>query len=308
VDDERNYFYTYTGNNSSLTIYSLGASGTNQLNHLGTISSLPHDVQHLLPPGPSARKFIARDKFGVASLHIIPKSESNAICLVAVTFHGLRIYFSERSSSMYAGGGSGRLRIVHLRFPPPATEQVDMGDVVASAYTNGSFVCAYGSDASTDSNPLVGASLDVGKLVKVHAGVGGPANPAVVQQPMGNIYHQYSVPRPPLAEFSNVINVAGRAWAVKQMIKTSSTQYGAGSASVWANASTHPTALNSLATQFTEPPDQFAVLSNVALTFVMRKRTSDVLRAVLEAEAVGGTINGPGHPGGLSGFVEAYVC
>jgi hypothetical protein len=37
----------------------------------------------------------------------------------------------------------------------------------------------------------------------------------------------------------------------------------------------------------------------------MRKRTSDVLRAVLEAEAVGGTINGPGNPGGLSAFVEA---
>jgi nuclear pore complex protein Nup155 len=139
----------------------------------------------------------------------------------------------------------------------------------------------------------------------VHAGVGAPVNPAVVQQPMGNIYHQYSAPRPPLAEFSNVINVAGRAWAVKQMIKSSSTQYGAGSTSVWANASIHPTALNSLATQFTEPPDQFAVLSNVALTFVMRKRTSDVLRAILEAEAVGGTISGPGHPGGLSAFVEA---
>lgn len=181
-----------------------------------------------------------------------------------------------------------------------------MGDVVASAYTNGSFLCAYGSDAAPDSNPVVGATIDIGKLIKAHS---APLAPAVVQQPLGNIYNPYPAPRPPLSEFANALNVAGRAWAVRHLLKLSSAGQRTGTASsssIWANAPQYryPTTLNTLATQFTEPPDQFAVLSNVALTFVMKKRTCDVLRGILEAEAGTGTMQGPVTPGGLGAFIE----
>jgi len=91
-------------------------------------------------------------------------------------------------------------------------------------------------------------------------------------------------------------------------LKASSiVQYaGGGGGSIWANASSYPTTLNSLATQFTEPPDQFVVLTNIALTFVVKRRTTDVLRLILEMEA-GGAMGGPPSPEGLTAFVEALV-
>ena len=312
IDDERNLLYAYTVTNCSLTVYSLGPSGANQITQVGNIPSLPRAINTLVPANPSARKFIAKDTFGIAGLHVIPRSESRSIMLVAVTFLGLRIYLTDAPASGY--GSMSGFRVAHVRFPPPETEAENMGDVAASSYLNGAFVCAYGSDAAHDHNPVVGASVDLGRLAKVQAGVGAPGggqqNGGMTMhggQQMGNIYNPYPAPRPPLSEFSNVLSVGGRTWALTRMIKASSIVQpgGAPSGSIWSNASNYPTTLNTLATQFTEPPDQFVVLTNIALTFVVRRRTTDVLRLVLEMEA-GAAMGGPPSAEGLSTFVEAY--
>lgn len=298
VDNERNYLYTYTLTNATLTIYSLGTQSGTQLTPLGIIQSLPSAISPLL--NPNARKFASRDKFSVSGLHVVPKAESRSICLVVATFHGLRIYLSDGRGSGYGPSG---LRVAHLRFPPPETETANLGDLVASSYTNGSFLCAYGSDAAPDTNPIVGATVDLGKLVKVQAGVAAAPNAGVAApgQAMG-IYNPYTAPRPPLSEYSNGFNVPGRIWTVRQLPKASTA--GASSGSIYTSAPTAPTSLNMLATQFTEPPDQFVVLTNTALTFVLRKRTTDVLRAILESD-VGGPMGGPPNPGGVAAFIDA---
>lgn len=312
VDDERNYLYAYTTTNCSLTVYSLGPSGANQITQVGNIPSLPRAVTPLVPPSPSARKFTQKDSFGIAGLHVVPRSESRYISLVAVTFLGLRIYLADGPSSGY--GSSFGFRVVHVRFPPPETEAENMGDVASSSYLNGAFLCAYGSDTAQDYHPVVGASVDLGRLTKAQAGIGAGGgsqqNGGMTVhggQQMGNIYNPYPAPRPPLSEFSNALSVGGTTWALKHMIKASSILQhgGAPGGPIWNNASTYPTTLNALATQFTEPPDQFVVLTNIALTFVVRRRTTDVLRLVLEMEA-GAAMGGPPSPEGLGAFVEAY--
>jgi nuclear pore complex protein Nup155 len=305
VDDERDFLYAYTKTNAALHIYNLGPAGSNQITVRGIIPSLARAIQPLLPPNPSARRFASKETFGIVGLHVIPRSESRNICLVAVAFNGLRIYFSDT----YSGYGQTGIRPVHLRFPPP-TEANDVGDIVVSSYTNGSMLCAHGSETSPDSNPVVGCTIDVGKLIKAQAGIAAAVGPGAVtmqNQSMGNIYSTYPTPRPPLNEFSNIVNVPGRTWALKQMVKPSSVpQHQSGS--IWTTATSNPTALNTIVTQFTEPPDQFMVLSNVALSFIVKKRTSDVLRGILEMEAGGsmnGSMNGPPSVGGLSAFIDA---
>jgi nuclear pore complex protein Nup155 len=239
----------------------------------------------------------------VSGLHVIPRAESRNICLVAVTFQGLRIYLTDGRGSAYSSSG---LRVAHLRFPPPETETANLGELVASSYINGSLLCAYGSDAAPDSNPIVGATVDLGKLVKVQAGVAAAPNAGMAApgQAMG-IYNPYPAPRPPLSEYSYAFNVPGRIWTVRNLPKASSAGANT-SGSIWTSAPNAPTSLNMLATQFTEPPDQFVVFTNTALTFVVRKRTTDVLRAILESD-VGGPMGGPPTPGGVATFIEAYV-
>ena len=307
MDRERNYLYTYTLTSSSLTAYSLGPAGANELAQLGSISSLLRAVAALIPPGPSTRKFITKETFGIIGLHVVPKSESRHVSLVAVTFQGLRIYISVDAPP--GRWGEAPFRVVHVRFPPPETEAENMGDVAASSCINGAFLCAYGSDVAKDHNPIVGASVDLSKLIKAQAGV-GPSGPqqngqVSMQGPqVGNIYNPYPAPRPPLSEFSNALSVAGRTWSLARMIKASSiVKYGS-SSSIWSSASTHPTALNTLASQFSEPADQFLVLTNISLTFVVRKRTTDILRLVLEAES-GGVMGAAPSSEGLNAFVEA---
>jgi nuclear pore complex protein Nup155 len=305
VDEERNYLYSYTFTNCSLSVYNLGPPGANQINLLGSIPSLAKAIQTIVPH--ALHKYTAKQSFGVVSLNVVPKSESRYICLVAVTFQGLRIYLVDGPSGGY--NNNQGFRVAHVRFPPPDVEAGNLGDVARASYLNGAFLCAYGADVEQDHNPVVGASIDLGKLTKAQAG--GPSGNqqnsqvSVHGQQMGNMYNPYPPPRPPLSEFHNTLSVSGRTWALKRMIKASSiVRYGDASQLIYSNASTYPTALNALATQFTEPPDQFLVLTNVSLTFVIRRRTSDVLRLVLEMEA-SGAMGGPPISEGLAAFVDA---
>ncbi|CCA71270.1 related to NUP170-nuclear pore protein [Serendipita indica DSM 11827] len=304
VDDERHYLYAYTQTNYSITVYSLGQPGSNQFAPIGVVSSLFQAIHPLLPPNPSARKFVSKDGFGVLSLHVVPRAESRSICLIAVTFTGLRIYLSDGRASLYGGG----FRAIHLRFPPPQTETSNLGEVAQSACTNGAFVCAYAPDQATDSNPIVAASVDMGSLIKAQASAATAGGPGLVTAPghsTSGLYNPYPAQRVPLYEYSDAFQVAGRTWALKRLIKASSITRSATTPSIYVTGSSYPSALNSLVTQFTEPPDQFAVLSNVALSFVVRKRPSDILKGIIDSDA-GVVIGGAPGQTELSSFSDSF--
>ena len=102
--------------------------------------------------------------------------------------------------------------------------------------------------------------------------------PAQSQHPQYGIgFGQYNstinTHRPPLTEYAALLAIPGRTWAMAAIAK----------ASIETPPETPaPSAINELATQFGESPNQFMLLTNVGLTFLTRRRVVDYLKAVLE--------------------------
>lgn len=231
-------------------------------------------------------------------MHAVPLSESRSICLVMVSFSGLRIYLSDTSSygsgAVFNPAGTTNLRVVHIRFPPGKDAQLP-GDVLNADYLAGSFVCAYSDDPTKDTSPVFCAAADVGRLVKVQES----AQPPQQQHQQGmyggmNMGYGYAAPRPPMHEWAVTPRIPGRPWAVDHLPLNTQT------------IATATSALHVLATQFVQPPEQFLVLTNQGLNFFVRKRPVDVLRMALErGEGIGPA--GGQNRGGVGAFAEAYV-
>lgn len=393
MDSQRSYLYSYTRDSASLSVYSLGTTSTPSFDLVWKIESLPSSISSLIP-GNLAQQFSNKDTFSLVSLHVIPKAESRSLCLLAVSFQGLRIYFSDSSTYPTYGyqpaggvGGTRRLRIAHVRLPPSSARDQhsniissNAGDVVASSYSNGTFLYAYSSDAgmATDTNPVIGLAVDLPKLINdfsaapssqmVNTGYGMHQQQSQQQQQLSynqqlqqlqeqQFFYQQQQQQggmmmpgqggpapypgpiqrgPVLNEYPESFVVPGRAWSIRHLIKSpvipshrtgvrSSQPYYANQAQYYGNninasgaSLGNLTTLNTLATQFIEPPEQFLVLSNMSLSFFVRKRSTDLLRAILESEAgVGAPIsmmvqptsanqNAQSPPGGLQGFIEQY--
>ena len=294
-DPERSYLHTYA-REGSLQTYNLKSGQFTPLFH---IPSLYHAIQPALPINAMGKRHtVDRASFGVASMHAVPLSESRSICLVMVSFSGLRIYLSDTSSYgsgvMFSAAGATNIRVVHIRFPPGADAQLP-GEVLYSDYQAGSFVCTYSDDPTEDTSPVFCTAADVGRLVKAQES----AQPSQQQQQhvmyggMGMGYG-YAAPRPPMHEWAVTPRIPGRPWAVDHLrLPAQST-------------ATATSALHVLATQFVQPPEQFLVLTNQGLNFFVRKRPVDVLRVALErGEGVGSA--GGQNGGGVGAFAEACV-
>jgi len=294
-DSERSYLHTYA-REGALQTYTLKSGQFTPLFH---IPSLYRAIQPALPINATGKRHtVDRVSFGVASMHAIPLSESRSICLVMVSFSGLRIYLSDTSSygsgAMFNPAGAANLRVAHIRFPPGTDAQLP-GEVLNADYLAGSFVCAYSDDPSKDTSPVFCAVADVGRLVKAQES----AQPPPQQQQQG-IYggmgmgYGYAAPRPPMHEWAVTPRIPGRPWAVDHLplhTQTTATPTGA---------------LHVLATQFVRPPEQFLVLTNQGLNFFVRKRPVDVLRMILErGEGVGSA--GGQNGGGVGAFADACV-
>jgi hypothetical protein len=231
-------------------------------------------------------------------MHVVLLSESRSICMVLVSFSGLRIFLSDTSSygsgPMFNGASPTNLRVAHIRFPPGADAQLP-GDVLFADYLAGSFVCAYSDDPNKDTSPVFCSAADVGRLVKAQES----AQPSQQQQQQGMygglaIGYGYTVPRPPMHEWAVSPRIPGRPWAVNHLpLPVQST-------------ATATSALHVLATQFVQPPEQFLVLTNQGLSFFVRKRPVDVLRMTLE-RGEGAGVAGGQNGGGVGAFAEAYV-
>lgn len=269
-----------------------------------TLSNLYKAAQDKAPGSPA----ITPKNFQLVSLHVVDPSESRSgIQLLAITTNGARLYFSPSvgygySYGLSSGQGSGArpLQLVHVRLPPPnllhpdeqaqpqrapmATYGASHGPpqspsrpyVVSalenSCYIEGLTVAAQPGDTDgTDYILCMSPDLSrIGSLGQLNL----PPQHPVQQQGGYNISNNPS--RPPLTEYATLLAIPGRTWAMATVPQTSfSMPAGSSGAPV-------PTVTNELATQFSDSPRQFMILTNVGLTFLIKRRALDYLKAVIE--------------------------
>jgi nuclear pore complex protein Nup155 len=153
--------------------------------------------------------------------------------------------------------------------PKPSAFQV--GKLTDSAYSDGLTIIAQkGEVEGTDFILCFAPDLSrIGALGLPN--LPQPAQPA----PYTSSYsiNPVNANHPPLTEYATVLTIPGRTWAAAAILKPSST-IPAGTPS--------PKSINELAYQFGEFPNQFVLLTNVGLTFLVKRRTLDFLKAALE--------------------------
>src|ERR1700722_3510237 len=299
-DISRNCFYTLTARNT-ISVYK--PNGEKSIQHLQTITGLYKMAQEKAPASPP----ITPQTFQIIGLYVIDPSESHSgVQLVAITTNGVRLYFSPSTISYsYSYGGIGGaprpLHLIHVRLPPPNLPHPDellsayrppavyganhvhpqpaprthiVSALENCCYSDGLTIAAQQGDSDgTDLILCMSPDLTrIGSLGQLH-----PPQPPVPVQP-----NNYSNPayigapgplRSVLAEYAAILAIPGRTWAIAPVPCTKVPP---------SSVSSPPAALNELATQFVEPPKQFMILTNVGLTFLVKRRAVDYLQAVIE--------------------------
>ncbi|KIM48278.1 hypothetical protein M413DRAFT_439999 [Hebeloma cylindrosporum] len=299
-DLKRNCFYTLSSR-STISYYT--PSGDKSIHHIQSLSSLYKSAQEKAPGSPA----LTPQNFLVISIQVVDPSESRlGVQLVAITTNGVRLYFAPSMGYGYSFGSSSAssghrpLQLVHVRLPPlnliHPDEQVKLHRPAVSSYggpqthpqpTSRPFIVTSLDNVCYQDGLVVGAqtgdtdgtdyvlcfSPDLTRIGNL-----GQLNlPQQPQQPQFNLtYGQYeniTTNRPPLTEYASLIAIPGRTWAMAPVPKTS-TFIPAGTPA--------PSGINELATQFGESPNQFMLLTNSGITFIVKRRAVDYLKAVLE--------------------------
>ncbi|KAF8632618.1 hypothetical protein AX15_001820 [Amanita polypyramis BW_CC] len=294
-DTARNCIYTLTSK-SCISIYKL--SGTKSIQHIQTISNVCKAAQDKAPGSPALNP----QSFQIVSLHVIEPHESRSgVQFFAMTTNGIRLYFSPSLSYGYnynAGdSGSRPLLLIHIRLPPtnlihpdeqthpmrsllanyptvrPSTQTPNRSYILtsleSSCYTDGLMIATQQGDTDgTDFILCLAPDLSrIGSL--------GQPQVQAIQQQQSYPYGSGTAPgRPPLIEHATLLAIPGRTWAMAAvpLLCTSSTPPGTPS----------PAVINELALQSSEFSQQFMLLTNVGLTFLVKRRALDYLKAVLE--------------------------
>ena len=322
-DQFRNCFYALTAQNG-ISVYK--TAGEKTVQHIQTLSHLYKAAQDKAPKSPA----ITPQTFSIVALHVIaPGHSQNDVHLVAVSSNGLRLYFSPGISgygySYGTGpspGGSQRiLQLTHVRLPPanllhpdeqiqpfppalpgygapaPPPEHVArpfiVKDLDNSCYQNGLVVAVQPGDIE-GTDFILCLSPDLTKI-----GSFGQLNgPQTQQGAYPNAYGGTPGPnRPLLTEYATLLAIPGRTWAMAPVPRSSLA-----AAALSPANSPPPSSLNELATQLSEPPQQFMILTNVGLTFLAKRRALDYLKAVIEEFQV----EGNAQP--LIQFRDRYGC
>ncbi|KAF8971407.1 nucleoporin [Flammula alnicola] len=300
-DTKRNCFYTLTSRNT-ISMYTPG--GDKAIQHIQTLSSIYKSAQEKAPGSPA----LTPQNFQIINIHVVDPSESRlGVQLIAITANGVRLYFAPSMGYGYSFGttsGSSGLRplqLIHIRLPPLTLIHPDEQE---KPYRPS--VSSYGgpqSQTQPTSRPYIVSTLDNscyadGLTVAAQAGdtdgmdyilclapdltrVGnlGQLNlPQRPQQPqfdpiLGQYTNAPTSNRPPLTEYATLLSIPGRTWAMAAITKTA-----AGTSA----GTPAPSGINELASQFGEYPSQFMLLTNVGLTFLIKRRAVDYLKAVLE--------------------------
>ncbi|KAJ8083919.1 hypothetical protein PM082_002686 [Marasmius tenuissimus] len=300
-DHPRQCFYTLTEKNV-ISVYKPASEKAIQL--VQTLSNLYKAVQDKCPGAPA----INPQTFQIISLHPVSPSESrNGVQLLALTTNGVRLYFSPSTYGSYSysmgssqAPGTRALQLAHVRLPPsnlihpdeqekssrpsvggygaaqnhaqPQGRPYVVSEVDCSSYIEGLTVAAQHGDGDT-SDFLLCMSPDltrIGSLDQLNLTQAQPTQPSYPQYGA-----QAGTGRPQLTEYATLLSIPGRTWAIAAVPHTrpSSSQ---------PPDFPNPIVTNELATQFVEPAQQFMILTNVGLTFLVKRRAVDYLRAVIE--------------------------
>lgn len=294
-DPARNCFYTLTEKNT-ISIYK--PTTEKSIQHVQTLSNLYKAAQDRAPGSPA----ITPQSFQIISIHAIDPSESHSdVQLLAVTTNGVRLYFAPAQgyypTSNYTPGAR-TLQLLHVRLPPPNLLHPDdqenayrppttvygssqtqqrtsrpyiLSSIDSSCYTAGLTIAAQPGDVDgTDYLLCMAPDLTrIGSLDQVNL----PQQPPP-QQPYFNNYGGPGASGTPLAEYATLLAIPGRTWAMAPVPHTPSASTSAGIQK--------PAVTNELASQFGEGPRQFMILTNVGVTFLVKRRALDYLKAVLE--------------------------
>ncbi|KAF5385502.1 hypothetical protein D9757_005350 [Collybiopsis confluens] len=293
ADPERDCFYTLTEKNV-ISIYK--PTTDRSVQHIQTLSNLYKAAQDKCPGSPA----INPQAFQIISLHPVTLIESRSgIQLIAFTANGVRLYFSPGFG--YAGSmqslGSRTLQLSHVRLPPSNLIHPDEQE---NPHRPSASINAFGSNQnqpSRQSRPYIVSVIDNycyvdGLTVATQPGdvdtvdyllcmspdltrIGSLEQLNLQQpppQPNYTLYGGQNVPsRPTLTEYATLLSIPGRTWAMA-VVPHQPLAAEAGGVSV----------VNELATQFSEAPRQFMILTNVGLTFLVKRRAVDYMKAVME--------------------------
>jgi len=215
-----------------------------------------------------------------------------------------------------ASGGQRPLTLIHVRLPPvnlihpdeqkntyrptvaptyggaqvppqPTSRPYIISAIENSCYSEGLVVAAQEGDVA-DRDFLLCMSPDltrIGSLGQLHNHP-HQQHQSPAQAPFGAVapYGSGGVnQRPPLAEYATLLAIPGRTWSIASVPHTSPL------ASTTGNSPT-PVVTNELAMQFVEDPKSFMILTNAGLTFVVKRRALDYLRAAIEDLQKNGTV------------------
>lgn len=229
------------------------------------------------------------------------------IQLIAITTNGVRLYFAPSLGyGSYTIGSSSASRtirplsLVHVRLPPlnlihpdeqekryrsapttygasashsqPTTRPYIVSGLDNTCYADGLTVANQAGDTDgTDFILCLAPDLTrIGNLGQLNL-------PERSQQPQFDLitgqYTNTASSNRPLTEYATLLSIPGRTWAMAA-IKKETAGTPAGTAT--------PSNINELASQFDEYPNQFMLLTNVGLTFLIKRRAIEYLKAVLE--------------------------
>ncbi|KAH0838249.1 nucleoporin [Lanmaoa asiatica] len=303
-DHKRNCLYTLSAKNV-ISLYHLASEKAVQ--HIQTLANLYKSAQEKAPASPA----INPSNFQIIALHVIDPAESRVgVQLVAVTMNGVRLYFSPAPPSFsYAPttnppSALRPLQLTHVRLPPPNLFHPDELARPANRAPSTSYSTARLAPPPPPSRPFIVSGLENscyqhGLTISAQPGdtdgtdfllctspdltrIGtlGQVSTSTQQyvatpQPTTYAASSYTTSgnqRPPLTEHATLLAIPGRTWAMASVPRSSFPPSTAPS----------PAIVNELALQFSEPPRQFMILTNVGLTFLVKRRALDYLRAVIE--------------------------
>lgn len=253
---------------------------------------------------PVTPQLTTEDEFTIIGLHVIDPSDSRSgVQLMAVSSSGIRLFFGPSLGYGYSFGSSTSsgirpLQLLHVRLPPPNLIHPDeqarlfrphvsnfggsqfhsqpkpsafqVGKLTDSAYSDGITIIAQKGDVE-GTDFILCLSPDLSRIGALGLNLPQPVRPA----PYTSAYtiNPINANHPPLTEYATVLTIPGRTWAAAAILKPSS---------ITPSGMPSPKSINELAYQFGESPNQFVLLTNVGLTFLVKRRTLDYLKAALE--------------------------
>ncbi|KAG1862206.1 nucleoporin [Suillus subluteus] len=282
---------------NSISIYQ--ASSEKAVHHVQTMSNLYKSAQEKAPGSPA----LTPSNFQIVALHVLGLGESRTgVQLIAITMNGVSLYFSPSTSAYsfsYAStpstaGGVRPLQLIHVRLPPPNLLHPDEQSSPHRPAYNGS---TRNSPPQPPSRPFIVSGLENscyldGLMVSAQPdfllctapdltriGSLGQLNPPNLMYGPSS-YGAGANQRPPLTEYATLLAIPGRTWSMATVPRESTPT----------SVAPSPPVTNELATQFSEPSRQFMILTNVGLTFLIKRRALDYLKAVIEEVQTEGVV------------------